>query len=134
MMATKIYDTAIVELIDGTEIYLTPLKIKYLREFMNQFESVKTVNDDQDAINKLSECAVIAMKQYHPTITTVEELEDMIDLPTIYKILDIAAGIKIDTQVEEPVKKQATESGSSWDELDLAKLESEVFLLGIWKD
>ena len=134
MMATKIYDTAIIELIDGTEIYLTPLKIKYLREFMHRFESVKTVKDDQDAINKLSECAVIAMKQYYPVITTVAELEDVIDLPSIYKILDVAAGIKIDAKIQEPVKKQATESGSSWEDLDLAKLESEVFLLGIWKD
>lgn len=134
MMATKIYDTAIIELVDGTEVYLTPLKIKYLREFMYRFESIKTVKDDQDAINKLSECAVIAMKQYYPAITTVAELEDVIDLPSIYKILDVAAGIKIDSKIEEPVKKQATDSGSSWEELDLAKLESEVFLLGIWKD
>jgi hypothetical protein len=54
-------------------------------------------------------------------------------LPTIYKILDISAGIKIDNP-EQEVQKQATESGSSWDDLDLAELESEVFLLGIWKD
>jgi hypothetical protein len=133
-MATKIYDTAIIQLVDGTDIYLTPLKIKFLREFMVQFEFVKTVKDDQDAISKLSECATIAMKQYYPAITTVEELEDMVDLPTIYKILEIAAGIKIDSKIDEPVKKQATDSGSSWEELDLAKLESEVFLLGIWKD
>jgi hypothetical protein len=75
------------------------------------------------------------MKQYYPQIsTTIEELEDNVDLPTIYKIIDYAAGIKIDKDSQESVKKQATDSGSSWDELDLAKLESEVFLLGIWKD
>jgi len=134
MMATKIYDTDIIELIDGTELYLTPLKIKYLREFMLKFENIKSVNNDEDAINKLSECALIAMKQYYPLITSVDELEDAIDLPSIYKILNIAAGIKIDDKKEEPVKKQAEESGSTWDTLDLAKLESEVFLLGIWKD
>jgi hypothetical protein len=134
MMATKIYDTDIIELIDGTELYLTPLKIKYLREFMLKFENIKAVNNDEDAINKLSECALIAMKQYYPLITSVDELEDAIDLPSIYKILNIAAGIKIDDKKEEPVKKQAEESGSTWDTLDLAKLESEVFLLGIWKD
>jgi hypothetical protein len=134
-MATKIYDSGNIKLIDGTELYLTPLKIKYLREFMQAFENVRSAKGDHEAISALSECARIAMKQYYPEISrTIEDLEDNVDLPTIYKIIDYAAGIKIDKDSEESVKKQATDSGSSWDELDLAKLESEVFLLGIWKD
>jgi len=61
---------------------------------------------------------------------------DIISIPinNINKVLNVAAGIKIDKKSEEPVKDQATESGSTWDSLDLAKLESEAFLLGIWKD
>jgi hypothetical protein len=55
-------------------------------------------------------------------------------MPTIYTVLDVSAGIRINQKSEETVKNQATESGSSWSELDLAKIESEVFLLGIWKD
>ena len=46
----------------------------------------------------------------------------------------MAAGIKINKKLEQPVKDQATDSGSNWDSLDLAKLEAEAFLLGIWKD
>lgn len=133
-MPTEIYKNTIVELIDGTELYITPLKIKYLKLFLNEFENVKSATNDDEAITALAKCTVIAMKQYHPEIKTQEELEDNIDMPTIYKILDFAAGIKINEKSEETVKKQATESGSSWDELDLAELESEVFLLGIWKD
>ena len=72
------------------------------------------------------------MKQYRPEI--IDELEDYVDLPTIYKIIEFAAGIKINQKSEEPVKKQAEDSGSSWDSLDLVKLESELFLLGIWKN
>ncbi len=134
-MATKIYETAIVSLVDGTEIFLTPLKIKFLRDFMDHFELVKMAKDDYEAIEYLSECARIAMQQYYPSIKTVEDLEDNVDLPTIYKILDVAAGIRVDKDnKQEPVKKQATESGSSWEMLDLAEIEAEVFLLGIWKD
>ena len=48
--------------------------------------------------------------------------------------MQIAAGIKIDGKSESPVKQQAEDSGSSWEKLDLAKLEAELFLLGIWKD
>lgn len=133
-MATKIYESDFIELVDGTEIYITPLKIKYLRDFMQAFEDVKTASNDMEAIGFLAECARICMRQYYPAVKTVEDLEDTVDLPTIYKILDVAAGIKINEDSEDNVKDQATESGSSWEDLDLAKLESEVFLLGIWKD
>jgi hypothetical protein len=75
------------------------------------------------------------MKQYYPKISgTVEQIEDNIDMPTIYKVLDTSAGIRINKKSEEPVKDQALDSGQTWESLDLAKLESEVFLLGIWKD
>lgn len=133
-MATKIYDSEIITLVDGTEIYLTPLKIKYLRQFMTAFQNVKLSGNDEEAISSLVECARISMQQYMPSIKSVEQLEDSVNMPNIYKILEIAAGIKINSKSEEPVKQQAVESGSSWDTLDLAVLESELFLLGIWKD
>jgi hypothetical protein len=98
------------------------------------FEEVKLATNDDEAITALSKCALVSMQQYYPSIKTIEEMEDKIDLPSIYKILYIAAGIKINKNSEEPVKDQAVESGSTWETLDLAKLESELFLLGIWKD
>ena len=133
-MATEVYKTENIYLVDGTEITLTPLKIKYLREFMAAFDLVKTANDDEEAIIFLSNCAAIAMKQYYPSIANISDLEDNINLPGIYKVLEIAAGIKIDSKSEEPVKEQAEDGGSTWDKLDLVKLEAEAFLLGIWKD
>jgi hypothetical protein len=105
-----------------------------LKLFLDEFKNVKLATNDDEAIDALAKCTVIAMRQYYPLIKTQEELEDNIDMPTIYRILDFAAGIKINEKAEETVKKQATESGSTWDDLDLAELESEVFLLGIWKD
>lgn len=119
-------------MMDGCQIYATPLKIKYLREFLDMFESIHEAENDEETIEILSKCAAITMKQYRPEI--VNELEDYVDLPTIYKIIEFAAGIKINQKSEEPVKKQAEDSGSSWDSLDLVKLESELFLLGIWKN
>jgi hypothetical protein len=134
-MATTIYKSEIIYLFDGTELEIMPLKIKYLREFMQAFENVKVTKNDDEAIAALVECVRVCMKQYYPSISgSVEDVEDSIDMPTVYKVLDISAGIRINKKSEEPVKDQAVESGSSWDDLDLAKLESEVFLLGIWKD
>jgi hypothetical protein len=131
-MATEVYSKGNIYLIDGTELEIIPLKIKYLREFMVEFEGIKDASDDDEAIEVLSKCVGICMKQYYPEIANT--VEDNLDLPTIYKVIDIAAGIKINKKSEEPVKEQAQASGSTWDDLDLAKLEAEVFILGIWKD
>jgi len=134
-MATTIYKTQIVQIFDGTELEIIPLKIKYLREFMAAFDDVKSAKDDDAAMQVLVECTRICMKQYYPEISiSVDQIEDNVDMPTVYKILDVAAGIKINKTSEEPVKEQAEKSGETWETLDLAKLESEVFLLGIWKD
>jgi hypothetical protein len=134
-MASKIYEVGNISLVDGTEIELRPLKIKYLRKFMDYFDIIKFAKDDESSIKILSHCALIALRSQYPLISTIEELEDSLDLPTVYKVLDITAGIKVNAESEVEVKKQATDSSAStWENLDLASLESEVFLLGIWKD
>jgi hypothetical protein len=134
-MTTKIYDSLTIHLIDDTPVEVSPLKIKYLREFMIAFEVVKESKNDEEGMEALSECVRISMKQYYPQISnSVEDIQDNLDMPTVYEILAIAAGIKINEKEEEPVVEQAKESGTSWEGLDLAALESEVFLLGIWKD
>jgi hypothetical protein len=134
-MATTIYKSKVVYLFDGTELEIIPLKIKYLREFMLVFNDIKNTKNDDEAVEVLVRCVRVCMKQYYPKISnSVEEVEDNVDMPTIYDILDIAAGIRINKKSEEPVKDQAIGSGETWEDLDLAKLESEVFLLGIWKD
>lgn len=134
-MATAVYQNKIINLIDGTELEIMPLKIKYLRQFMDAFENVKKSKNDDEAIENIVECVRIAMKQYYPEVSVQKnDIEDSFDMPTIYKILDVAAGIKINDALEEDVSSQAKDSGSTWSELDLAKIEAEVFLLGIWKD
>lgn len=134
-MATYIYKSKNITLLNNQEIQITPLKIKYLREFMEEFENVKSAQDDDESITILTKCVRICMKQFYPEISKkIEDVEDNIDLPMLYEIIDIAAGIKINKKSEEPVKDQATNGGQTWSDLDLAKLEAEVFLIGIWKD
>lgn len=134
-MATNIYQTKTVYLLDNTELEIIPLKIKYLRDFMEYFKNIRLSKNDEESIQVLIQCTRVCMKQYYPQLSkSIEDIEENIDLPTIYDILDIAAGIKINQNSQEPVTSQAQESGSTWDDLDLAKIESEVFLLGIWKD
>ena len=136
-MPTKIYDIEEIELVDGTIIELSPLKIKYLRQFMETFNKINSNLSDEESIGMLSDCARIAMKQYYPAIKTIEDLEDAVDLPTIYKILDVCAGIKVgkkENSNEAAPQTAKSATSNSWESLDLIKLESEIFLLGIWKN
>jgi len=136
-MATEIYKIHKINLFDGTELEISPLKIRYLRQVMDTFMYVKNVSGDDDAMLILLECVRITMKQYKPDISkTIQDIEDNFDLPTVHKILELSCGIKINKDSTESVKAQAenSESGTSWEEIDLAKLESEIFLLGAWKD
>jgi hypothetical protein len=139
-MATTVYKNKFIKLMDGTEIEISPLKIKYLRELMDAFTKITESKEDDDTIGVLAECARISMKQYYPKISkTIEDLEDNVNMDQVYEILDFGAGIKINqkqenTEESKPAKTTEATKPPTWDELDLAKLEAEVFLLGIWKD
>lgn len=138
-MPTEIYKTSEVELSDGTILEISPLKIKYLKQFMEIFETIKNTKTDEEAVGVLADCVRVAMKQYMPSLKTLEDVEDNVSLPAIYKIVEIAANIKIGGEGGEPGKEpQPTEINqnpdASWEKLDLAKLESEIFILGIWKN
>jgi hypothetical protein len=133
-MATKIYDTDTITLFDGQSILLTPLKIKFLREFMDIFTFVKDSKDEDDALFFMVQCVRIALKQYLPTLDPTVNVEDLIDVAMMYKILEISAGIEMGKKKETSIVESVESSKSGWAELDLAKLEAEAFLVGIWKD
>jgi hypothetical protein len=135
-MPTEVYKTKYAHSIDGIEIEITPLKIKYLKELMQTFSGVDESKTQEDTINIICDCVRIAMKQYMPnTYNTVEDIQENFDISTVYRILEYSAGINI-SKDEKQIVESAKEGKEavSWDSLDLAKLETEVFLLGIWKN
>lgn len=135
-MATKIYDTQTITLLDGTDLYLTPLKLKYYREFMDILISATSDGNRLDIDNGLTECALVCMKQYYPKIKTVEQLEDVADMKMLYEVIKIGGNILMgsESDSDEPPKDKGNDKSESWENLDLAKIETEVFLLGIYKD
>jgi hypothetical protein len=64
---------------------------------MKKFEGIAVVADDNEkSINLLMECVLIAMEQYKPELAgDLAALEDNIDLPTVYEIVEIASGIPL---------------------------------------
>lgn len=96
-MATTVNETKEVVLIDGTKIAVRPLKISLLRPFMKKFEGIAAVAEDNEkSMTLLMECVQIAMQQYKPELATdLAALEETLDLPTVYKIVEEASGVKL---------------------------------------
>ncbi len=94
MAAATKADENIVVLIDGTKVSVRPLKISLLRPFMKKFEGIAAVAEDNDkSMSILMECVQIAMQQYKPDLSEdLKSLEENLDLPTVYKIIEAASG------------------------------------------
>ncbi len=104
-MATAVYDIYEFELLDGKTITCRPLNIKRLREFMKEFAKMSAKDevpegeeakpeDNDRAIQVLLKCAFVAFKQYAPEYT-LSQLEEVLDMPTLYRIIEVASGIKM---------------------------------------
>lgn len=96
-MATTTHESEQITLIDGTKISIRPLKISLLRPFMKKFEGIAEVSEDNDkSMDLLIDCVQIAMKQYEPKLAEDRDaLEEVLDLPTVYKIIEAASGTDI---------------------------------------
>lgn len=96
-MATTVNEETTVTLIDGTKLTLRPLKISLLRKFSSKFSQLQDAVEDNDkSMDILIECVQIALEQYAPELATDKKaLEDNLDLPTVYKIVEEASGIRM---------------------------------------
>lgn len=96
-MATNVHESKEITLIDGTKIKTRPLKISLLRPFMKEFDKVAAVAEDNEkSMDILLACVAIAMKQYAPELAEKpEDLEENLDLPTVYAIIEAASGVKL---------------------------------------
>ena len=134
-MDKAIYNTHYIQTVDEKEIEISPLKIKYMREFMECFKDIHGAQSKSAAVDIIAKCVQISMKQFCPEISkSVEAVEDNFDLQTLYDILEYAGGIKFNKDESESNNPQDSKDTSTWEDFDLVKLETEAFLLGIWKN
>jgi len=101
-MATTVYTIEEVSLQDDSQIKLKPLNIKGLRNFMDVMRSFgddKTTEEESFEI--LLDAAAICLQGERPdfwdskTKKHTEAFEEVVDIPTIYKILDVCGGVKL---------------------------------------
>lgn len=104
-MPTTVFETVDLTLMDGTKIKMRPLKISLLRDFMKKFDTVIDVaTDNVKSMDILVDCALVAMRQYAPDIAEDrDKFEDVVDIKMIYKIIEVASGIKLDAEGNETV-------------------------------
>jgi len=134
-VAKRIYQSKKLVLLDDTEITIKPLKIKYLHDVMETFDKMANAKTNEDSMEILIEAVYYSFQQFCPEICTdISYVEDNVTMPMINEILEVCAGITMSTDENKETVTRAKESGNSWKDLDLVRLESEIFRLGIWKD
>lgn len=113
-MATQVYAQKEINLQDGTEVTLRPCPIGRLRRFMEAWSKFSEVKTDDDGYDVFINCAGIALEEnFKGKFDTLkandtekkkgevlnadykEYLEDTLDLDTIYIVLDVCGGLKL---------------------------------------
>lgn len=118
-MASTVYDTETIQLQDGTDVTLVPLAIGRLRKFMKAWQEFGNLEQEDGAFDIYVNCCGIALEKDFKdkfektsdvdkvlTDEYREYLEDVLDMDTIYKILDVCGGLKLnDPKIQEEAEK-----------------------------
>lgn len=113
-IATTVYSQEEITLQDGVDVILKPLPIGRLRRFMAAWSKFSEVKADDDGFDIFVNCSGIALEEnfkgkFDALKPTAEEkengeflsaeykeyLEETLDLDTIYKILEVTGGLKL---------------------------------------
>jgi hypothetical protein len=96
-LASTVYDVEKIKLQNGAEVELKPLTIKELRKFMTVIQKTAEVSSEDETLTLLIDaCAVALEKQLPELVKDRDAFEDVLDVPTINRILEICGGIKMD--------------------------------------
>jgi hypothetical protein len=109
-MANEVYTTKAITLQDETDIVLKPLPIGRLRRFMKAWKKFEGVDDDgENSLDVFIDVSGIALEPHFATKfeelkgkgdevlseSYREYLEEVLDMDTIYMIIEVCAGMKL---------------------------------------
>ncbi|QNN99140.1 tail assembly chaperone [Streptomyces phage Faust] len=99
-MATSVYVTEEIGLQDETTVTLKPLNIKSLRAFMKIMEKFgDEETTEEEGLEILLDASALCLKAQRPEFWEgnkhTEAYEDAVDMPTVYHILDVCGGVKL---------------------------------------
>lgn len=106
-MATKVYETEDVVLQDDSQLHLKRINIKSQRKFMATLESMSAPNSQDEAYDQLVDLVEICLEGLRSDLAPAKDadeaareaardkIEELFDEPTIYKVIEVCAGIKL---------------------------------------
>lgn len=114
-MATKVYTEEVISLQDDTEVTLRPSPIGRLRRLMTEFKKMQELGEDEDSFAIFVNCSGIALEgelgqKFERTEAdqSIKDekgevlspaykkyLENTLDMETMYKVLEVCAGMKL---------------------------------------
>lgn len=97
-MANAVYETVDILLSNGEEISVRPLTIKNLKKFTKVIAKLDSedIKTEEDAMEVFIEAGMVCMEQFAPNLSSDKEnFEDIIEVPTLMKILEVAGGLKL---------------------------------------
>jgi hypothetical protein len=117
-MATNVYDTVTLELQDGTELELRPLPIKQMKKFMKELSNLGNApepaegEEEKTGIDQIVDLTIICLEK-NKGAKDIEDYEDVLDLPTAYKIIEICTGVNLaDPKLMEAAMTAAESAGT----------------------
>jgi hypothetical protein len=97
-MANTVYEIVEIQLSNGEEINVRPLTIKNLKKFTKVIAKLDSeqIQTEEDALDVFIEAGMVCMEQFSPELSKDKEtFEDVIEVPTLMKILEVAGGLKL---------------------------------------
>jgi hypothetical protein len=95
-LATTVYTVEEITLQNGETYEFKPLNIKLQRKFMKLWNELESVENEDQGLDQLLDLSQICLEGPAPELAGDRDaLEEALDQPTIYKIIEVCAGIKL---------------------------------------
>jgi hypothetical protein len=94
----NIYEVITVPLQDGTTVELKPASIKLLKAGQKELQKLGEIKESDAAdatLDVLLDVCVTLLKKQRPELIDREVAEELFDLETIYKVIEVMLGVKL---------------------------------------
>ena len=98
-MSTPLYEVITVPLQDGSTVELKPASIKLLKAGNKELEKLGETKSTDESLDVLLGTCIVLLKRQRPELADPETgralAEDLFDLETVYKVIEVMLGVKL---------------------------------------
>lgn len=99
MALQNVYEVFEVPLQDGSKVTLKPASIKLLKAGQKELDRLAEAKDTDETLDILLDVVTALLKNQKPELadeeTGKEKAEELFDLDTIYKVIEVFLGVKL---------------------------------------